>query len=133
MLVEGGKCCFCQLSVTVDRLGIGTVVEQFEVHSLAQQRPHARTVKHQPGDGRPVGTGFTGKQLSVLLRQIQQDGRGFEQSDTGAAVDQHGNASVGVEPEKVRKAVFAQLDTDVLEGVCQAHFFQGNGDLEAIG
>jgi hypothetical protein len=72
------------------------------------------------------------KQLAALVRQVQQDGGGLEQGDAGGAVDQHRNATVRVERKKLGPLVLALIDAHMAQAVGQAHFFQGDGDLEAV-
>ncbi|MNR25963.1 hypothetical protein D3C85_1431450 [compost metagenome] len=118
-LVEGAEQFFAQAPVAGDGLGAGLLGEQFEMHALTQNRPHARCVKLQPGNGRPAFAGGIRQQACALFGQVQQDRRRLEEGDIGLGIDQYRDASMGVELEKVSLAMLATVDLHVLEGVGQ--------------
>ena len=43
------------------------------------------------------------------------------------------NATVRIEPQEFGSAVLALVDADGVQGVGQAQFFEGDGDLESVG
>ena len=122
-----------EAAVAFDGDGVFVGGEDFEVDALADQRADAGGVEDEPLRGLPAGARFGGQQAAGFLGQVEQDGGGFEQGDAGLVVGEDGDAAVRIQAQEVGLAVFALVDVDVLEGVGQAEFFQGDGGLKPLG
>lgn len=131
--IEDREDVFGKVPVALDRRQIALLREVFEMHALAEDGTDAGGVEHQPGDGVPARGWRLWQQCAALLGQVQQDRRRFKQHDASAAVFEDRNATVRIEPQEIRMAMFTLLDAHVVQAIRQAQLLQRDGGLVAVG
>ena len=115
------------------RVGGLAGVEVREVVRLAQHRPEAPHLPHQPLDHaqppRPVGR----HQPPRRLREVDQDRARLHQREPRLPVPDRGDLVVGRDREEVRRELLVLRDVDGVRLVGQPQLLQRDGDLAAVG
>ena len=100
---------------------------------LADHRPDAAHLPHQPLHDEPVAVLVLGYELAGLVGEIEQDGAGLEQRAAVVAVDDRGDAVVGADLQEVGLELLVLGDVDRMCGIVEPALLEHDGDLAAVG
>ena len=116
---------------------LGFIFQCNEVMHLPRDRAEAAHLKHQPFEHRHARRQALRQKLARLLRQIKQDRAGLKHADgrtvRAVRIDDGRDLVVGADLEKRRSVLLALRDVNYLHVVGQAHFFERDTDLAAVG
>ncbi|MNG90185.1 hypothetical protein D3C79_490730 [compost metagenome] len=108
-----------------------------EEPDLAEHRPDAAHLEHQPLQRLVAGGGIVAEQLAALLRQVLQNRPRLEQRQrlaTGAVGIEDGwDLVVGAEGDELGAQLVIAVEADLVRLVGQADLFEHDRHLDAVG
>ena len=104
-----------------------------EVMHLAEHRPRAAHLPHQPFDGAVARLAGLRQQLAGLVGEIDQDRAGFHQAHPVVAVDDRRNAIVRADFQEFGLELLVLADVDGVDGIGQSHFLERDEAFRPFG
>src|SRR4051794_13382296 len=121
------------LQVALFRVGSLALVVFHEVMDLAEHRPRAAHLPHQPFDAAVAPLALGREQLAGLVGEIDENCARLHQRLTTVVIDDRGDAIVRRDFQKLRFELFVFSDVDRMRRVGEPKLLERDGDLAAVG